>query len=332
MHIGLAGAGRIGAFHAGVLRSMPLVDRLTVTDPDKERARGVAQSAGAECAESPEALLREGVDAIVIAAATPAHAPLLHLAADAGVPAFCEKPIALDLATTDAVIEHVRCAGILVHIGFQRRFDAGYRAAKEAVLSGELGDVYLVRLATHDPAPPPEHYIAASGGIFADLSVHDIEVAPWVLGRPIVEVYADGAAHDPAFRRHGDVDVAAALLRFDGGAMGILSAGRHDPRGYDIRMELFGSRDSLAVGMDGRTPLRSVEPGVPAPAEPGYRDFMDRFEPAYRAELAAFLQAVRNGGSSSCTVEEARQALAVALAAQRSRAEHRPVAVEEVAG
>ena len=332
MHVGLAGAGRIGAFHAGVLRSIPLVDSLTVTDPDHDRAAQVAQAAGGVCVESPEALLDGGVDAVVIAAATPAHARLLHLAADAGVPAFCEKPIALDLATTDAVIEHVRCAGILVHIGFQRRFDAGYRAAREAVLSGTLGDVYLVRLATHDPAPPPERYVAGSGGIFADLSVHDVEVAPWVLGRPIVEVYADGTATDPVFRRHGDVDVAAAVLRFDGGTMGILSAGRHDPRGYDIRMELFGSNDSLVVGMDGRTPLRSVEPGVPAPAERGYRDFVDRFEPAYRAELTAFLDAVRDGSPSPCTVDEARRALVVALAAQRSRAEHRPVPVDEVAG
>ena len=172
--------------------------------------------------------------------------------------------------------------------------------------------------------------MAASGGIFVDLAVHDFDIAAWVLGRPVVEVYADGATWDPLFARHGDVDVAAAVLRFEGGTMGVLSAARADPRGYDIRMELFGTRDSLAVGLDGRTPLRSVEPGVPAPAREGWRDFMERFEPAYRAELRGFLRSVRDGGPSLCGGEEARRALAVALAADRSRSERRPVAVAEI--
>ena len=142
-----------------------------------------------------DALVGEGVDALVIAAATPVHAELLHIAADARVPAFCEKPIALDLESTDAVIEHVQKSGSFVQIGFQRRFDAGYRAARDAVLTGSLGDVQMVRLASHDPAPPPEAYVAASRGIWLDLAIHDFDIAPWVLARPVVEVFADGVAH-----------------------------------------------------------------------------------------------------------------------------------------
>ena len=330
MHVGLAGAGRIGAFHAGVLRENPLVDRLTVADADPERAGRVAAAVGAGCVASPEDLAGAGIDALVIAAATPAHARLIELAAEAGLPCFCEKPIALDLATTDAVLEHVRRAGILLQIGFQRRFDPGYRAAREAVASGAIGELYLVRLAGHDPKPPPEDYVAASGGIFVDLAVHDFDIAAWVLDRPVVEVYADGTTTDPLFARHGDVDVAAAVLRFEGGVLGVLSAARTDPRGYDIRMELFGSGDSLAVGLDGRTPLRSLEPGVPAPAEEGWHDFMERFEPAYRAELQGFLESARDGGPSLCGGDDARRALTVALAAERSRTERRPVAVAEV--
>ena len=160
MHVGLVGTGRIGALHARNLKDNPLVSRLTVVDADQARAAAVATAVGADQMESPQALLNSGLDAVIIAAATPAHAELLHLAADAAVPAFCEKPIALDLAATDKVIEHVRRSGILVQIGFQRRFDAGYRAARDAVVSGSLGDVQVVRLATHDPAPPPEEYIA----------------------------------------------------------------------------------------------------------------------------------------------------------------------------
>ena len=327
VHVGLVGTGRIGALHARSLKQSPLVSRLTVVDADQARAAEVARSVGAEQAESPQAMLDLGLDALVIAAATPAHVELLHMAADAAVPAFCEKPIALDLAATDAVIEHVRRSGILVQIGFQRRFDAGYRAARDAVESGALGDVQVVRLATHDPAPP-EAYLAASGGIWRDLAIHDFDIGSWVVGRQVVEVFADGEANSALFARHGDVDAACALLRFEGGLLGLLSATRNDPRGYDVRMELFGLRDSVSVGWDERTPLRSLEPGVPPPGKPGYADFLHRFEPAYRAELQGFLAAVKDGGESPCPVTDARRALAVSLAADRSLKEHRPVKVQ----
>lgn len=329
MHVGLVGAGRIGAFHARGLTESALVDRLTVTDVDPDRAARVASSVGADCIDSPEALVEAGVDALVIAAATPAHAKLLHLAADARLPAFCEKPIALDLEATDEVIEHVERAGIMVHIGFQWRFDSGYRSAHDSVHAGALGDVHAVRLATHDPNPPPEDYLAASGGIWRDLAIHDFDVAPWVLGRPIEEVYADGEANAEMFARHGDVDTACAVLRFEGGVLGAVTATRNDPRGYDVRMELFGLKDSIAVGWDDRTALRSVEPGVQPPSRPGYRDFIERFEPAYRAELREFLDAVRSHGDSPCSVADARRALVVALAADRSRHERRPVRIDE---
>ena len=329
MHVGLIGAGRIGALHARGLRESSMVDRLTVTDVDRDRAARVAESVSAGCADSPELLVNAGVDALVIAAATPAHARLLHMAADARLPAFCEKPIALDLAATDEVIEHVRKAGTMVQIGFQRRFDAGYRAAHDAVRSHSLGDVHVVRLATHDPKPPPEEYLAASGGIWRDLAIHDFDIAAWVLGRPVVEVFAAGQANSPLFARHHDVDASCATLRFEGGIVGALTATRNDPRGYDVRMELFGLRDSVAVGWDGRTPLRSLEPGVAAPPQPGYRDFLERFEAAYRAELEAFLGAVEEGAESPCSVADARRALVVALAADSSMRERRPVRVDD---
>jgi len=330
MHVGLVGTGRIGALHARALSKNPLVEMLTVTDADRKRAAGVADAVGARYADSPEALFDAGIDAVVIAAATPAHATLLHLAADKRVPAFCEKPIALDLAATDAVIDHIERAGIMVQIGFQRRFDPGYRAARDAVQSGALGDVHIVRLATHDPAPPPEAYIADSGGIWLDLAIHDFDIAAWVTGRQVVEVYSDGQAAAEAFVKHDDVDSACAVLRLEGGVLGVLTASRNDPLGYDVRMEVFGLRDSVAVGWNDRLPLRSIEPGVDAPSGPAFRDFMERFAPAYRAELQRFLESVRDGGDSPCTVAEARQALAVALTADRSRHEHRPVRVEEV--
>ena len=329
MQIGLLGAGRIGAFHARVLAQNALVDGLSIADADVDRAAALAEELNAECRLTPEDVVSGGVDALVIAAATPAHASLIHLAADACLPAFCEKPIALDLKTTDAVLDHVGEAGILLQIGFQRRFDPGYRAARQEVRSGRLGDLLLVRAACHDPEPPPEEYLAASGGIWRDLMIHDFDVLPWVTGRQIVEVYAEGTATDELFERYDDVDRAVSVLRFDDGVLGIVSGGRYDPLGYDIRLELLGSLDSIVVGMDDRIALRSVEPGAPRP-NTGYRDFMERFESAYRGELETFLERVRDGGESPCSGEDARRALCVALAAERSRREHRPVPVEEV--
>ena len=332
LHVGVIGVGRIGAFHVRSLRALEGVSALTLADADATRALQVAKDLDANAAETPEALIDAGVDALVIATATSGHAPLLRLSAAAGIPAFCEKPVALDLATIDDVLDEVSHTGILVQIGFQRRFDAGYRAARDAVATGTLGNLLAVRAATHDPAPPAEAYIATSGGIFRDLSIHDFDAVRYVTGEDIVEVYADGAVREtPWFADHGDVDAAVAVLRLSGGALGILSGTRHDPLGYDVRLEVFGVSDSISVGVDRRSPLRSVEPGATSPAGARYGNFLERFELAYRAELAAFVEAVRNGGKSPCPLGEARAALLVALAADRSRAERRPVSIEEVA-
>jgi len=331
LHLGVVGVGRIGAFHARTLSRLDGVAAITVADADAERADRIAAELGARVVEAPEALFERGVDALVIATSTPGHAPLLELAARAGLPAFCEKPVSLDLGTLDAVLEEVERAGILVQVGFQRRFDAGYRAARDAVAAGAVGNLLVVRAATHDPAPPPEEYIATSGGIFRDLHIHDFDAIRYVTGREIVEIYADGAVRETAwFERNRDVDTAVATLRLADGALGVLTGSRHDPLGYDVRLEIFGTNDSIAVGVDARSPLHSAEPSVPAPTGPAYRDLFERFEAAYRTELAAFTQAVQSGGPSSCTLAEARAALVAALAADRSRAERRPVSIEEV--
>jgi myo-inositol 2-dehydrogenase/D-chiro-inositol 1-dehydrogenase len=332
LHVGLIGAGRIGAVHARTLSRLSGVVALSIADGDSARAKALAEEVGARVAETPEALVRSGVGALVIASATPGHAPLLRLAARAKIPAFCEKPVALDLATMDSVVGEVEDAGIVVQIGFQRRFDGGYLAAREAVRDGRLGRILVMRAATHDPVPPPREYIAESGGIFRDLQIHDFDAVRFVSGEEVTEVYADGAALEEAwFEECGDVDVAAAVLRLSGGGLVIVSGTRHDPLGYDVRLEVFGVADSIAVGQDRRSPIRSVERDAADQQPPAYRDFLDRFGPAYERELATFVATVQEGGESACTLDEARAALAVALAADRSRAERRPVPIEEVA-
>jgi len=331
LHVGVVGVGRIGAFHAETLRSLEGVSRLTLTDAEPGRAEAVARELGAATAASPEALLELPVDALAIATGTAEHVRLLRLATAAGVPAFCEKPVALDLAAMDGAIAAAEQAGILVQVGFQRRFDAGYRAARDAVAAGALGTLLVLRAATHDPEPAAEAYIAGSGGVFRDLHIHDFDAIRYVTGEEIVEVYADGAVREsPWFERYGDVDTAVATLRLADGALAVLTGTRRDPLGYDVRLEVFGTADSIAVGLDARSPLRSVEPGAPPAPAAAYGNFLERFEAAYRTELAAFVDALRSGAPSPCTLEEARAALTVALAADRSREERRPVKIEEV--
>ena len=225
----------------------------------------------------------------------------------------------------------MRESGVVVQMGFQRRFDAGYQAARQAVCDGVLGRVYTVRIAGHDPFPPHEGYIPGSGGIFRDLHIHDFDIARWVLGQDIVEVYAQGAVLvDPMFERYDDVDTVAALLTFSEGTLGVLTGGRHDPVGYDVRLELFGSGDSVAVGWDARMPLRSLEPDMPpAPANP-YSFFLDRFDAAYRRELSTFVDVARGRTPNPCAVEDAEAALRAALACDLSRRERRPVRLEEI--
>jgi myo-inositol 2-dehydrogenase/D-chiro-inositol 1-dehydrogenase len=328
--VGVVGLGRIGTHHIRTLLGLDGVS-VSVTDADPQRARRVADELGVRAVATPEELLEAGVDALVIATSTPSHAPLLQLAAASAVAAFCEKPVALDLATLDRVREAVDRAGIVVQVGFQRRFDAGYRAARDAVATGGVGKILVMRAATHDPVPPPAEYIAVSGGIFCDLHIHDFDAVRFVSGEEITQVYADGAGLDaPWVGKLNDVDVAAAILHLSGGGLVIVSGTRRDPLGYDVRLEVFGTGDSIVVGQDARSPIRSVEADARPQPGPAYRDFWDRFEPAYRNELAAFIETVRTGAPSPCSLEEARSALAIALAAELSRAKRRTVSIEEV--
>src|SRR5215204_911499 len=330
MKIGLLGAGRIGALHAGVLARDPGVDEILVGDADPQRAEKVAQELGGEAGRI-EAVLDSGLDAVVIATSTPAHAPLIRAAVEAGIPAFCEKPIALGYEETVEIAQEVEAFDATLQIGFQRRFDAGYAEARRLIETGALGTIYSLRLATHDPDPPPEEYIPDSGGIFRDLHIHDFDILRWLTGGEVEEVYATGSVRNfDFFAEHGDVDTSAALLRMQDGVVAVLTGSRHDPLGYDVRAEVFGSKDSVAIGVDGRTPMRSVEPGFAASEQEAYPNFQDRFLDAYRAEIEHFLALVRGEAENACTAFDALEALRIAMAADLSLTEHRPVSPSEI--
>jgi myo-inositol 2-dehydrogenase/D-chiro-inositol 1-dehydrogenase len=331
VRIGLAGVGRIGAFHAETLHQLDQVDSLVLADAYPGRAAAVAGRLGVETAENLAALLAAGIDGLVIAAATEVHPALILAAVGAGLPVFCEKPVALDLAGTLAVLHRVENSAVPVQIGFQRRFDPGFALAREAVHSGRLGWVHTLRAGTLDPAPPAPQYIATSGGFFRDCSVHDFDAIRWVTGREVVEVYAVGMNRgEDFFRAAGDVDTCAALLTLEDDTIALVSGTRYNAAGYDVRLEVLGAKDSLSVGLDDRLPLRSAEPGVTWPAGTPYPQFMERFRGAYVAELTAFTDVVAGRAPSPCTVRDALEAGYVAQACEVSRREHRPVAVAEV--
>ncbi|WP_030622064.1 Gfo/Idh/MocA family protein [Streptomyces sclerotialus] len=331
MRMGIMGLGRIGSFHAETLSGLDVVDSLVVTDPVAATAASAAERFGATPADSPEAVLAAGVDGVVIAAATDAHPELILAAVKAGIPVFCEKPVARGTEESLAVLRAVEGSGVEVHIGYNRRFDAGCTSARAAVLSGELGPLHTVRSTTLDPAPPPPAYVAVSGGIFRDCSVHDFDLVRWVTGREVTEVYAAGGNRGADFiAAAGDVDTASALLTLDDGTIAVVSNTRHNARGYDVRLELHGMKDSIAVGLEDKLPLRSAEPGATFPGGPPHQFFMDRFAAAYRAELTAFTEVVAGARPSPCTVADAVEASWIAEACTLSLREHRPVTIDEV--
>lgn len=331
MRLGLIGLGRIGSFHADTLSRLPVVECLVVTDAVPAVGRAVAERVGAELADSPERLIDSGVDAIVIAAATPAHTELIRAGVEAGLPVFCEKPLSGDLSEAVDIARYVNDSGVPVQVGYPRRFDPAFSAARSAVESGDLGWVHTVRSTTLDPAPAPREYIETSGGIFRDCSVHDFDSVRWVTGREVVEVYATGSARGADFfAGFGDVATATTVLTFDDGATAVVSNTRYNPRGYDVRLELHGTRDSVAAGWSDSTPLRNLQAGVSWPAGPPATFFIDRLSSAFHAELEAFTDVVAGSRTSPCTVDDALAVAFIAEAATVSLHEHRPVQIDEV--
>lgn len=332
MRIGLAGVGRIGAFHTETLRDLEVVDDVVVADADPEAARAVADKLGVGCAPDVESLLTDGgIDGFVIAAATPGHAPLLRRGLEIGIPTFCEKPVA---ATINETIELARLAAASetpVQVGFQRRFDRGYVRARQAVAAGELGFLHTIRANTNDQAPPHAAYIPTSGGIFRDCNVHDFDIVRFVTGLEVATAYATGANKgEPYFGAAGDIDTGAAILTLEDETLVLVSSTRYNGAGHDVRMEVMGSAGTIGVGFDDSLAVQSAEPGATYPVGPQKWSFMERFLPAYRAELTAFVGVVQGDRPAPCTVADALAAFRIAEACDQSRHEGRVVRLEEI--
>lgn len=329
--VGLLGIGRIGLGHATLLRQLDRVGELVLADAVPGRAAQIAAQLGVAHGSVDDVFDPGQVDALVIATGTDTHADLLVRAAEAGMPVFCEKPVAMTIAEARRAIAALDTAGNLNHIGFHRRFDAGYREAKRQLQAGELGELRRVHMVTCDMDTPDPSFIPTSGGIFRDCLIHDFDILRWLTGKRIDSVYALGTAKGhPVYEQSRDASDAVLVLQLEDGVLGTAQTSRYNGAGHDVRLEIAGTKGGAVVGLDERAPLCSVEPRHIDLPGPVWVNFLERFQPCYAAELEAFVDAVLDGTPSPCTAADALEALYVAMAATASYQQRRLVRVEEI--
>lgn len=327
----LLGCGRIGAMHAHNLAKAPGAQLSTIFDPVAAATAPLRERLGCRVAESPEDALRD-VDAVLIATSTPTHADLIELAAKAGKAILCEKPIDLDLGRVRACRDAIRGCSVPIQIGFNRRFDPGLRAARAARDAGEIGSLEQVVITSRDPGMAPRAYIAASGGIFRDMTIHDFDLARFMLGDEPSDVFATGSALvDPSIGpEFGDLDSVMVVMRTADGKLCHINNSRRASYGYDQRVELHGSAGMLRA--ENRKPHELQRFGATATevAEPYLNFFIERYAEAYTAEIAAFVASVRDGAPVEATFDDGYRALVLAEAALASVKSGASVRVSDV--
>ena len=325
----MLGVGRIGRMHAELLAHRVAGTTLgMVYDAHTPSAEQVAAALDVPVAASAEQLLaNDHLDAVAICTSTDTHVDLLVAAAASGKAIFCEKPISLDLAEVDRALASIDEAGARLQIGFNRRFDPAHQFVHDAVAAGTLGAVHLVRISSRDPGPPPIAYIAVSGGIFLDMTCHDIDMARYVTGSEIVEVFASGSVRvDPAIGEAGDLDTAAITLRHADGCLTMIDNSRRATYGYDQRVEAFGDAGmASSQNPPAHTATLLTADGMQGP--PLAHFFVERYSASYVLQWESFCRYARTGGASPVSGADGRAPLAVGLAAWRSVREGRPVEV-----
>jgi len=315
----LFGCGRIGRVHADSIDVHSRAELAWVYDPVESAALEVAERYSAATAPTVDAALDDpGVDAVVIASATPTHVDLLTRSVRAGKAVLCEKPIDLDLARVDRCWTEIAALNPTVLVGFNRRFDPSFREVRDRIAAGEIGGLEQLTIVSRDPAPAPREYLATSGGLFRDMTIHDFDLARFFLGE-VVEVYATGANVVVDYIAElGDIDSAVVVLRGADGTLCHITNSRHSAFGYDQRLEAFGSDGMLSVGNQHPSSVRLSNANQTEAAREYLNFFLDRYTPAYRAELDHLISAVEQDGQPSPGFADGREALALADAALES--------------
>ena len=333
LKIGLIGAGRIGRLHAEHLTTrIPSADLFMVADIFEEAARQCAElySIPYSTQDYHAVLDHPDIQAVVICSSTDTHAQIIEEAAQAGKHIFCEKPIALDLQSIDQALDAVERAGVKLQIGFNRRFDANFRRVREAVERGEIGRPHMLHIISRDPDPPPIEYIRVSGGIFLDMTIHDFDIARFLIGNEVEEVFAQASVmDDPAIGAVGDVDTTVVTLQFSNGVIGTISNSRHAAYGYDQRVELLGSAG--AISTDNNYPNNAViSDGNSVRRDLPLHFFVERYVESFVTEMAAFVDAILHEEPVPVTGYDGRVPVIMALAAHKSLVEHRPIPLSEI--
>lgn len=331
--IGVVGAGRIGKIHTeNLVTRVAGAEVVAIADIFQEAAQETATRwhIPAATLDYHEILGDASINAIAICSSTDTHAQIIQEAAAAGKHIFCEKPIDHDLAKIDAALKAVEDAGVKLQIGFNRRFDANFRKVHKMVAAGEIGEPHILRITSRDPAPPPIEYVKVSGGIFLDMTIHDFDMARYLLGYEVTEIFvAGGVMVDPAIGAVGDIDTAIITMRFENGAIGTIDNSRQAVYGYDQRVEVFGSGGMVAVSNNTPdTHIYSNAEGVMS-SKPVYF-FLERYMDSFSAEMQAFVESIRENTPPQVTGNDGRIPVVMGMAAKKSLEENRPVKLSEI--
>ena len=333
VNIGLVGAGRIGKVHAQNLAyRVPGARLVAVADVALAAARDCAASAGCQVAISDyrELLDDKDIQAVAICTSTNTHAQIIEEAAAAGKHVFSEKPLDLDLKRIDQVLAAVKRAGVKLQVGFNRRFDSNFSRVRDIVANGKIGRPHLLRITSRDPQPPPIAYIKVSGGLFLDMTIHDLDMSRFLLGEEVTEIYAAAAVLvDQEIGKAGDIDTAVLTLRYQSGAIGTIDNSRQAVYGYDQRVEVFGDKGMVCVSNNKPDSAEwSLADGVHSSLPLFF--FLERYNDSYIAEMRAFVESISTGKDPLVQGIDGRIPVAMAYAAQKSVREHRPVKLSEI--
>jgi len=332
--VGIVGSGRIGQVHArSIAYEIPGATIKTVADPYMtDEAAELMKSLGAEIiTEDYKVVINDpDIEAVFICSPTDTHSTISQEACLAGKHVFCEKPVDLNIDKIKETLRVVKKSGVIYQVGFNRRFDHNFASVKAAIVDGKIGDVHVLKITSRDPEPPPVSYVKVSGGIFYDMIVHDFDMARFLTGSEVVEVFASAAVRiDEGIGDAGDYDTAVVTLKFENGAIGVIDASRKAVYGYDQRVEVFGSKGSVSIGNDTvSTTVVSNADGVTA-EKPKYF-FLERYMSAFSEEKIQFFNAIKNGEKPPVGGDDGLIAVVIAEAAKRSVAENRPVKISEI--
>ena len=333
LRIGIIGAGRIGRVHAESLAfRIPEAAPSAIADINGDAAQEVAERCGIPrvATDSREILNDPAIDAVLICSPTETHANLIVGAARAGKHVFCEKPIDHSLSNIDRALQEVKRSGVKLQVGFNRRFDANFVRVHNAIMQGEIGTPHLMHIVSRDPGPPPLSYIKTSGGIFLDMTIHDFDMARFLVGDEVDSIYATGGVRvDPEIGKAGDLDTAVIVLQFKNGVIGTIDNSRKAAYGYDQRVEILGSKGAIAT--ENCYPNQAILSTAAAiQRDLPLNFFMERYTESFVSELRAFVQAVVLDQPVPVNGIDGRVAVVMALAARKSYDERRPVQLEDV--